>query len=149
VSQIAKDIDAVCTKCKMLLNHIVVSEISGSVSKVQCKTCGSVHKYRNGAKKAAREKRELKTRTVKDKSSVISQAQQEKIQLRWQKKKDTMPAFADIIDYRIDGDYVTSNIVRHAKFGLGFIERVLSKTRLEILFQTGLKVMAMNTGLPE
>ena len=149
MSQIAKDIDAVCTKCKMLLNHRVVSEIGGSVSKVQCRTCGSVHKYRNGDKKATKAKREPTTRTAKGKSSIKSQEEQAKIQLRWQKKKDAMPAYADISDYRIDGDYGASGIVRHAKFGLGFIQRVLSKTRVEILFQTGLKEMAMNTGVPE
>lgn len=125
MSQIGKDIDAVCTKCKMLLNHVVVSEINGSISKVQCRTCGSVHTYRNGEKKVAKPKGGPTTRTVTAKSS--------EAQIRWQKKKFAMPATADIVDYRIGGDYGTSAIVRNAMFGLGFVERVLSKTRVEIL----------------
>ncbi len=148
MSQIGKDIDAFCTKCKMLLNHVVVSELRGSVSKVQCRTCGSVHKYRGGDKKVTTEKRERTTRTTKAKSSRENQASAE-IQARWQKKKDTVPADPVIIDYRIGGDYRASDIVRHATFGLGFVERVLNKTRVEILFQTGLKEMVMNTGVSE
>lgn len=145
MSRIGKEIDADCTKCKMLLNHIIVSEISGLVSKVQCKTCGSVHKYRNGAKKAAPGKRELTTRTAKSKPSISKQMKESESLLRWQKKKGAMPADQDIIDYRPGSDYVASDIVQHATFGLGFIERVVGKTRVEILFQTGLKLMIMNT----
>lgn len=148
MSQISKDIDAFCTKCKMLLNHVVVSELNGSVSKVQCRTCGSVHKYRSGDKKAATAKREPTTRTARAKSSMDSKASAE-IQARWQKKKDAMPADPDIIDYRIGGDYRASDVVRHPTFGLGFVERVLSKDRVEILFQTGFKLMVMNTGVSE
>lgn len=149
MSQIGKDIDAFCTKCKMLLNHVVVSEINGSVSKVQCRTCGTVHKFRGGAKKASTEKSERPARTPRAKSSLNSQAKTAEIQARWQKKKDAMPADPAIIDYRIGGDYRASDIVRHATFGLGFVERVLGKTRVEILFQTGLKEMVMNTGISE
>ncbi len=145
MSRIGKEIDADCTKCKMLLNHIIVSEICGMVSKVQCKTCGSVHKYRNGAKKAAPGKREPAARTAKSKSSVNRQTKESEFQVRWQKKKDAMPADPDIIDYSPQSGYGPSDIIRHATFGLGFVERVLSKTRVEILFQTGLKLMLMNT----
>lgn len=149
MSKISKDIDAFCTKCKMLLNHVVVSELNGSVSKVQCRTCGSVHKYRGADKKAATAKREPTSRAPRAKSSLNSQAKAAEIQARWQKKKDAMPADRDIIDYRIGGDYRASNVVRHKTFGLGFVERVLSKTRVEILFQTGLKEMVMNTGISQ
>lgn len=145
MSRIGKEIDADCTKCKMLLNHIIVSEICGMVSKVQCKTCGSVHKYRNGAKKAAPGKREPAARTAKSKSSVNRQTKESEFQARWQKKKDAMPADPDIIDYSPQSGYGPSDIIRHATFGLGFVDRVLSKTRVEILFQTGLKLMLMNT----
>jgi hypothetical protein len=145
VSRVGKEIDADCTKCKMLLHHIIVSEICGLVSKVQCKTCGSVHKYRNGPKKAAPGKRELKTGTARAKSSINRQTKDSEFQARWQKKKDAMPADPDIVDYRPGSDYRTSDMVQHATFGLGFVQRVLSKTRVEILFQTGLKLMVMNT----
>lgn len=145
MSRVGKEIDADCTKCKMLLHHIIVSEVCGLVSKVQCKTCGSVHKYRNGPKKAAPAKREPATGTARAKSSVNRQTKDSEFQVRWQKKKDAMPADPDIVDYRPGNDYRTSDMVQHATFGLGFVQRVLSKTRVEILFQTGLKLMVMNT----
>jgi hypothetical protein len=108
-----------------------------------------VHKYRSGDKKVTTAKREQPARTAKAKSSMGSQAKTAEIQVRWQKKKDALPVNPDIIGYRIGGDYGASDVVQHAKFGLGFVERVLSKTRVEILFQSGLKVMVMNTGVSE
>jgi hypothetical protein len=145
VSRVGKDIEANCTKCKMLLNHVVVSELNGVVSKVQCRTCVSLHKYRNNSEKPASVKKEKTARLVKVKSSAKGNAAVAELQRLWQMKKDALPHEADILDYRPDLEYEESDIVEHAKFGLGFVERIISSTRLEILFKDGLKLMAMNT----
>lgn len=144
MSRVGKDIDALCTKCKMLLNHVVVSEIDGVVSKVQCRTCGSLHKYREacGSKSAGKTK-EKTTRLVKAKSSAGAVAGSE-VQRLWQMKKDALTDDADIFDYRPDSEYEAEDVVQHTKFGIGFVERVISRNRVEILFKDGLKLMAMN-----
>ena len=147
MSRIGKDIDAVCTKCKMLLNHIIVSELDGSVNKVQCRTCGSLHKYRDGSTKAVKVKKEQPARLIKAKSPTRAEVALLESRRLWQMRKEAMPADATIIDYHPDGDYKARKIVQHAKFGLGFVEHVISKTRIEILFQDGLKLMVMNTPL--
>mgnify|MGYP001305101906 FL=1 len=41
-----KDIDAWCTKCKMLLEHRVVAAVGGRPVRVLCLTCKSEHNYR-------------------------------------------------------------------------------------------------------
>ena len=44
-----------CTKCKLPLTHMVVLHNSeGIVERVQCRTCGSEHKYHPEKKKAAK-----------------------------------------------------------------------------------------------
>ena len=44
-----------CTKCKLPLTHMVVLHNSeGIVERVQCRTCGSEHKYHPDKKKTAR-----------------------------------------------------------------------------------------------
>ena len=145
MSRVGRDIDAVCSKCKMLLNHVVVSEVNGYVSKVQCRTCGSLHKFRGGEKKPAPPKKERTTRLVKAASSAAGYSRPKETHRLWQMKKDTMPSDADITDYRMDGEYGPSDIIRHSTFGVGFVERIVNKTRVEILFQAGLKLMAMNS----
>ncbi len=146
LSRVGKDIAALCTKCKMVLTHVVVSEVDGTVSKVQCKTCGSVHRYRNGGGEKSSGTRSARTaKLIKPKSGSGAQAPPKELQRRWQMKRDAMTEGAEIKDYRIDSEYGAEDIVRHATFGLGFVERVFSRTRVEILFEKGMKLMAMNT----
>ena len=44
-----RDIDSYCTKCKLILEHIVVAMTGGVVVKVKCKTCGSTHRFKGAA----------------------------------------------------------------------------------------------------
>ncbi|MBW2561292.1 MAG: hypothetical protein JRE40_10625, partial [Deltaproteobacteria bacterium] len=51
---VAQNIATRCTKCKMELNHTVISHtMEGIVARVKCRTCGSEHKYHPEKKKAA------------------------------------------------------------------------------------------------
>lgn len=127
----------------MLLNHVVVSEVDGVVSKVQCRTCGSLHKYRDvSGGKPAGKTRERTTKLVKAKSG--ARAVPSSLLRLWQMKKDALPDDAVKFEYRSDSEYEEGDVVEHAKFGIGFVERVISRNRVEILFKDGLKLMAMN-----
>ena len=53
---VGENIDAYCLKCKLVLAHLILFKVDGVVNRVQCKTCGAEHKYREtvpGAKKTA------------------------------------------------------------------------------------------------
>jgi hypothetical protein len=41
-------IDDYCRRCRLLMNHYVVSMISGEVRKVRCQTCQNEHDYLHG-----------------------------------------------------------------------------------------------------
>jgi hypothetical protein len=41
-----ENIASYCTKCKLVLDHTIVALEGETIAKVQCKTCGSRHKYR-------------------------------------------------------------------------------------------------------
>jgi len=49
MSSVGKNVDALCTRCGLVLAHIVLYEVGGIIARVKCKTCGTEHKYR-GAK---------------------------------------------------------------------------------------------------
>ena len=49
MSSVGKNVDALCTRCGLVLAHIVLYEVGGVIARVKCKTCGTEHKYR-GAK---------------------------------------------------------------------------------------------------
>ncbi len=41
-------IDDYCQRCRLLMNHYVVSMVNGEVRKVRCQTCHHEHNYRHG-----------------------------------------------------------------------------------------------------
>lgn len=55
-----------------------------------------------------------------------------------------LSADAEILEYRIDSVYRSGDVIMHAKFDLGFVQRVISEARIEVLFRGSLKLMAMN-----
>src|SRR6266508_5428276 len=44
-----ENIASYCTKCKLNLDHAVVAVVAETIVKVKCKTCGSVHKFKDPA----------------------------------------------------------------------------------------------------
>ncbi len=47
-------IDDYCSRCRLLTNHSVVSQLDGIVKKVRCRTCNHEHDYRHGRGAAKR-----------------------------------------------------------------------------------------------
>lgn len=45
--RLGDDIDDYCVRCKRVMNHNVVSVVSGAPAKVRCRTCYSDHDFRN------------------------------------------------------------------------------------------------------
>ena len=54
-------IDDYCTRCKSVMNHSVVSLLSGEPARTECRTCYTAHKYRRaqGARKRPANKKDL------------------------------------------------------------------------------------------
>ncbi len=46
-------ITAKCGRCNDITGHVVMLVLGGEITKVECKACGSVHKYRDAAQKRA------------------------------------------------------------------------------------------------
>jgi hypothetical protein len=145
VSLVGKNIDAYCTKCKLLLTHIVLFEMDGVVSKVECKTCGSQHKYRRGAsERKTGEKVKRSPLTGRTGSSSAGRKPVNDAPMLWEiKNRDANPE-APIREYRMQDKYKSKEMIQHPTFGLGFVERVTSETRMNVLFKDAVKLMAMN-----
>lgn len=135
-------IDAFCPKCELLLAHIVLFELNGKVSRVQCRTCRTEHKYRGG-------KPEPKRRSVTSRSSssaVVKSASRavNMIDLqRWQEKNASLSTGQDISDYKVSGVFGKGDVIKHNLFGIGFVEKIVFDSQMEVLFEGGIKRLAM------
>lgn len=142
MSLVGKDIVDECTKCKLLLAHIVLYEVGGKVKKVKCKTCGAEHVYRgvtqkrkeSGPATLSRQEKKIKA-AAKGKQSVND------IFLDWEKKRIQMDQTIPVKDYHMKDTYKTGDTITHPIFGLGFVGQV-SGTNMEVLFKDSIKKMA-------
>ena len=121
---VAQILETQCTKCKLPLTHTVVLHNSeGIVERVQCRTCGSEHKYhpeKKAVKKPAKKRRAgVKTRKP-DAATIFEQLSQ-----KFQEKEQ--------VTYTMEGSYKTNDVIDHKTFGKGIVTDV-SYQKMEVAF---------------
>lgn len=114
-----------CSRCKLPLTHMVVTHNSeGVVERVQCRTCGSEHKYRPEKKKMVKKtakKRKTAAKSRKPDAAAIFEQLAEKFQ-------DKKP-----VPYTMQGSYQTDDVIDHKTFGKGIVTGV-SYQKMEVAF---------------
>ena len=122
---VAQILETQCTKCKLLLTHTVVLHNSeGIVERVQCRTCGSEHKYHPEKKKAAKKPVKKKKPAAKSRKPDAA-AIFEQLAAKFQDKKP--------VPYTMQGSYQTDDVIDHKTFGKGIVTGV-SYQKMEVAF---------------
>lgn len=121
-----------CTRCKLPLTHMVVAHNSeGVVERVQCRTCGSEHKYRPERKKMvkkATKKRKTAAKSRKPDAAAIF----EQLAAKFQDKKP--------VPYTMQGSYQTDDVIDHKTFGKGIVTGV-SYQKMEVAFADASRIL--------
>ena len=129
---VAQNVATMCTKCKMVLNHVVIAHnAKGIVDRAKCLTCGSEHKYRSDSKKAPAKKTKKKA-TIKKK---VVEIDYEKLAQQFQ-GKESLP-------YSMSGSFEEEDVLAHKTFGRGVVLSV-SYQRMEVAFSDGPRELACN-----
>jgi len=145
MSSVGKNVDALCTRCGLVLAHIVLYEVGGVIARVKCKTCGTEHKYR-GAKTRDRKAdpaAERLRRPAAKAAEEIRQAEAVETQ-RWLQKQGELGKHTVILPYRMSDSYQRGDVIEHPSFGIGFVEKIIEAQRMDVLFKGSLKRMVMN-----
>jgi hypothetical protein len=126
VSSVGDIIDARCTKCRMVTNHVIVAMLGSKPADVQCNTCHGTHRYRkpvsilNAAKRAS--------------DSLFAMKEE------WAMFRTAME-YENVKDYAMDKEYRVKAVIKHPIFGLGLVQRVVGDRKMEVLFEDGKKMM--------
>ena len=127
-------IAAKCTKCKDTTNHTIIALVDGKVAKVECNTCGGLHKYRPPTAKKA----PSKTRAAATKAAKIN-----KIEVEWETHLDNAdPTTAT--SYSMKMGAKTGLLIQHPNFGLGRVISTTKPNKMEVFFQDGIKILRCN-----
>jgi hypothetical protein len=132
-NQVAGTIDGWCAKCQLILPHTIDAMVGNKPTRVHCNTCESKHAYKP-SEPANAAPRQLQSETGNGAKPVRLPANRYKALL---KKSDTAVAKK----YSPKDRYETGDVLEHASFGRGFATAVRGGTKIEVLFETGSKLL--------
>ncbi len=137
--------DSICPRCKEETIHRVVAMVEKKIHLVICTRCNSQHRYRPSlaamtkktplpSKRQARLLKKLeKTKTPRRREPLRD----------WQKLREISPEVKPL-DYDPSEKYMENQAVAHQTFGLGFVRRVVDASKIEVVFERQVKILAMN-----
>ena len=129
---VAQNVVALCTKCQLQLNHVVVAHNEkGTVERVRCLTCGTEHKFHSDKKKAPR-------KTAK-KHPVAPRVDFAKIFEELAEKFKDKPA----LSYSMSGSFKKDDVIDHQTFGKGIVTQAYPD-KMEVAFSDGPRVLVCN-----
>jgi hypothetical protein len=145
--RVAGEVDSWCTRCRLILNHRVVSMKSGKAHQVECLTCRSQHLWRPntpGDKPAASGASDRAGRSSSVPRSGRSPAAPRN-QQQWEKAILGRGAH-DFKPYTVGASFLEGDLVRHKKFGDGVVTRVIDGHKVEVLFRDEPRTLAQALG---
>jgi hypothetical protein len=147
------EIDAWCTRCKLVLGHRIVAMIGKKPVRVECQTCDSVHNYKAAAPNSGGVTPVVRNRdgtispvrianaptprsTAKSASTRTGARTSE-----WETRISGQPVTA-FSRYSMSKKYTQGELIHHPKFGDGFVATVLDSGKVSIVFKDGAKTLA-------
>jgi hypothetical protein len=127
--KVGGEVDALCSKCELVLAHTVHAVVGGQPVKVECNTCHVVHRYRAPAGRPAgrvpgtRAPRATKAPAVGFDELLAA--------------KDASSAQP----YSPARTYSDGAVVDHPIFGRGFVSAVRDGGKIEVTFRSSVKVL--------
>jgi len=134
VVKAGSEVDAWCTKCRLDLLHRVVAVVSGAPKRVECETCGSQHNYRAPKSSPAVRKTSARQRTAagstRSKTAVSD----------WDRFVANQ-AESRFVNYSPNAKFEAAQLIRHTKFGNGYVLEALPDGKINVLFRTGNRLL--------
>jgi hypothetical protein len=120
--KVGGDVDAWCTRCKMLLGHTVLAMVGSRPARVRCNTCQGEHNYRGSAAP-------VKKAEPRDRPVVTS----------WESllaKKDLTRARR----YTAREKFAQDEVMNHPVFGIGLVQEVRGD-KIQVAFKADVKTL--------
>ena len=128
------DVEAYCTKCKLVLAHVVVTMQDAKPRRVKCNTCGGEHYYRA-------EKPVAKTATKSEKPP--KKPSTRKTRKSWEEVMNEA-ASKPHKKYAMSESFNEGDWIEHTKFGLGFVQAFVPPNKITVRFADSTKLLVCN-----
>jgi len=131
--RVGGDVDAWCTRCKMMLAHTIVAKVGDVPVKVECNTCGSVHKYRPKPPGTSRTGKEV----ARQARQTMEPAESWRNLLEARYIAGVKP-----VRYSVSTDLNKGDLVEHPKFGTGVVIAKHGIDKVEVRFEDDIRLLA-------
>lgn len=133
---VGKEILSNCSKCKLILAHIIVTMKSADTpDKVMCKTCKSTQSYKDPGAKKKKTSIERVVKTAKAARGVKTESVNE----LWNKAMGKATTASK--EYSIRGSFQMGDLIDHPTFGQGVVEKLIDDNKIEVLFQDDFRTL--------
>jgi hypothetical protein len=139
----------------MDLLHRIIAMEGPKIARVECRTCGGHHNYRRpksgpathpvkGTERPAKTATSGSTRSasLSPRKQAAQDAEREREQT-WEKAVLGKPV-TSFRAYRATQTFNSGDLIRHGKFGDGYIVRIIDRQKVEVMFKDGPRTLAQS-----
>jgi hypothetical protein len=138
------ELDAYCTKCRMMLTHTILAMERGEPVRVECRTCHSQHAYRPNPPGAAGA-RPARKRAVEKGAGTWAPPPPRRPERAWQEAT----AGKDLgrpVAYHPKTTFEVGAVLIHGKFGLGVVVGLKEGDKILVTFQDDTRTLVHGRG---
>jgi len=144
------EVDAWCTKCRMDLLHRIIAMEGPKIARVECRTCNGHHNYRRPKSSPApvttkAERLPAKAGTARSPAlsgrKLAAHELERQRESTWEKAVLGKP-MTSFRAYRASQTFASGDLIRHGKFGDGYIVRIIDRQKVEVMFKDGPRTLA-------
>ena len=128
--------------------HRIIAMHNGKIIRVECRTCNGHHNYRRPKSAGLEPRSATSTRSASPRAPsaasprrAAAAEQERQREATWEKAVLGQP-IASFKPYRASQTFNSGELVRHGKFGDGYIVRVIDRQKVEVMFKDGPRTLA-------
>jgi hypothetical protein len=133
---VGSDVEAYCTKCRMVLAHSVVALEGSKPRRVRCNTCNGEHNYRPNKPVA-------KVAAKKTAKGTTKRAGPKKTRQSWEEVMQEASAKPHK-KYSMAGSFGEGDWIEHATFGLGCVQSFVPPNKITVRFADSTRMLVCN-----
>ena|SRR5213594_1584431 len=128
------NIDSWCGACKLMLAHTIEAMAGDKPARVHCNTCGAQHSYKPYKPGEA-------PRTSLRRQGAGARPQPRNVRVSHYHKLLNGKDLSLAKRYSLTDNYALGDLVDHPSFGVGIATTIKDGSKMEVLFEGGLKVL--------
>ena len=145
--KVGGEVDSYCTKCKMVLAHVVLAIWAGQIKRVRCNTCMGEHAFHRAQPGASSAGSSASPRPVRAKSPAADKPKAAATGAISTSTYDELIADKDRSSARpfnLKLKFAVGDLVQHPTFGLGVVAAARGPDKIDVAFPGSIKTLQHN-----